>query len=96
MGGLALLRSLPALLAGAALLILGVLFSMVVLVVVAVAGLGLWAWLWWKTRELRRAARDAAAGAPAGGQVFEGESVVITEEAAGIESALPRTSKEID
>lgn len=87
-----MLRSLPALLAGAILLVLGVLFGLVLLVVVAVLGLGLWAWLWWKTRKLRRAARDAAAAAPAGGQVFEGEAVVVEEERV-VDNLLPRSPK---
>ncbi len=88
-----MLRSLPALLAGAVLLVLGVLFSVVLLVVVAVVGLGVWAWLWWKTRKLRRAVRDAASEAPTGGQIIEGEAIVVEEEHVGVGQVLPRVPK---
>ncbi len=86
-----MLRSLYALLAGGVLLVLGVLFGLVLLVVVAALGLGVWAWLWWKTRHLRRAAATAAADAAPGGQVFEGEAVVVEEERVSIGPALPRS-----
>ena len=89
---MSLLRSIPALLAGAALLVLGLLFSVVVLVIIAVLGLGVWAWLWWKTRKLRRAAPDAAGATPAGGQVFEGEAVVVEEERV-VENLLPHSPR---
>lgn len=85
-----MLRGLPALLAGAVVLVLGVIFSAVLLVVIAVAGLGLWAWLWWKTRKLRRAAREAAGQATPGGQVIEGEAVVVEEHRVVIDKVLPR------
>jgi hypothetical protein len=87
------LRSLPALLAGAVLLVLGALFSVVLLAVVAVIGLGLWAWLWWKTRKLRRAARDATGGAASGGQIIEGEAVVVEEEHVSVQQVLPRVPR---
>jgi len=83
------LRSLPTLLAGAILLALGLLFSVVVLVVVAVFGLGLWAWLWWKTRKLRRAAREVGATAPEG-QIIEGEAIVVEERRVVEGTLLPR------
>ncbi len=85
-----MLRTLPALLVGAVLLVLGVLFGLALLVVVAVLGLGVWAWLWWKTRTLRRAARDAASTTPTGGQIIEGEAVVVEEDCVSVEQALPR------
>ena len=85
-----MLRTLPALLVGAVLLVLGVLFGLVLLVVLAVLGLGVWAWLWWKTRTLRRAARDAASAAPTGGQIIEGEAVVVEEDRVSVGQALPR------
>ncbi len=92
-----MLNKLLALIAGAVLLVLGVLFSAVLLVVVAVVGLGLWAWLWWKTRKLRRAARDATrdstSGAASGGQIIEGEAVVIEEEHVSVEQVLPRVPR---
>lgn len=85
-----MLRSLPALLAGAVLLVLGVLFGLVLLVVVAVLGLGVWAWLWWKTRKLRRAARDVERDTAPGGQIIEGEAIVVEERHVVVENALPR------
>ena len=87
-----MLRSLPTLLAGAVLLALGLLFSVVVLVVVAVFGLGLWAWLWWKTRKLRRAANEAhtARATTAEGQVIEGDAVVVEETRVVEGTLLPR------
>lgn len=62
-------------LAGAILLIVGFMFSLVIFAVVAVVGLAVGAYLWWKTRELRKAMRER----PAGGQVIDGEAVVVDE-----------------
>lgn len=79
------LGQLVAFVAGAILLVLGFMFSVVLLAVVAAVGLCVWLYLWWKTRELRRvlreqqdAPRSAAFGA-AEGQVIEGEVIVVEE-----------------
>jgi hypothetical protein len=69
------LGKLFALLAGVILLIVGFMFSMVILAVVVVVGLAVWAYLWWKTRDLRKAMRER----PAGGHVIDGEVVVVDE-----------------
>lgn len=69
------LGKLLALVAGAILLVVGFLFSVVFLAIVAVAGLGVWTYFWWKTRKLRQAMREH----PPGGQVIEGEVVVVDE-----------------
>lgn len=76
-----LLAKMVALLGGAALVVLGFMFSLVLIAVAVVLVAGVWAYLWWKTRELRRRLREAQAAAPAeaprGGQVFDGESARV-------------------
>lgn len=70
---------------GVILLVLGFMFSLVVLAIAVVAGLGIWGWFWWKTRKLRQALRD---NPPPGwdrpaapdGHVIEGEAVIVEEE----------------
>lgn len=86
------LAKLLALLVGAVLLVLGFMFSVVILAIVAVVGLAAFGWFWWKTRELRKIMRAQAAQAeqmaehmagraPAGadGEIIEGEAVVVEE-----------------
>ena len=63
-----------AIVTGAALVVVGVMFSLVLVAVVTVLGLALFAYVWWKTRELRRRLRER----PPGGRVIEGE---VTREA---------------
>ncbi len=63
-----------AIVTGAALVVVGVLFSLFLVAVVTVLGLALFAYVWWKTRELRRRLRER----PPGGRVIEGE---VTREA---------------
>ena len=78
-------RNVFALLIAAILLILGFIFSVVVLAVIAGLGLALWAYLWWKTRKLRRAMQEQAPG----GQVIDGEAIVVEEYRAGKKNVLP-------
>lgn len=75
------LKKLAAFVAGTFLLVLGLMFSVVLLGILIVAGLALWGYLWWKTRELRRIMREHAAAAPTGGtgNVIDGEAVVVAE-----------------
>lgn len=54
---------------GLALLVLGLVFSLLLLAAVAAIGLAAWAYVWWKSRELRQRTRTA----PPGGRVIEGE-----------------------
>lgn len=70
-----------ALLAGAILLVLGFMFSLVLVAFIAIAALAALGYFWWKTRTLRKTMREQAHGhASAGtGQVFEGEAVVVEE-----------------
>lgn len=70
---------------GVVLLVLGFMFSLVVLAVAAVVGLGIWGWFWWKTRKLRQQIQErmrdqaANAGHSASGDIIEGEAVVVEE-----------------
>lgn len=70
-----------AFLAGAILLALGLMFSLVLVAFIAIAGLVAWGYFWWKTRALRKAMREQASGQTenGSGQVFEGEAVVVEE-----------------
>lgn len=69
------LQKFLALAVGAVLLLAGLAFSVVILAVGIAAGLAAWGWFWWKTRALRKAMRER----PPGGQVIEGEVVVVDE-----------------
>lgn len=78
--GLSLPAKIAAVIAGSVLLVLGVMFSLVILAGAAVLGVVLWLYLWWKTRALRAAMREQAARGPAqGGDIIEGEAVVVEE-----------------
>ena len=70
-----------ALVAGLILLVLGFMFSLVLLAVFVAIGLTLGAWFFWKTRHLRKAMREAAAmrSPPTDGNVIEGEAVIVEE-----------------
>ncbi len=74
-----LLTRILAFILSAALLVAGLMFSLVFLAIAAVAGLALGGWLWWKTRALRRnmqAFNDdlhRATSTPDNGAIIEGE-----------------------
>ena len=70
-----LLRKIVAAIVGAILLVLGLMFSVVLLAVISVVGLAAFGYFWWKTRGLRKAMRER----PENGQVIEGEAVVVEE-----------------
>lgn len=79
------LGKLLAFVLSAALLVAGLMFSLVALAVVAVGGAGLAGWLWWKSRGLRRQfaqfeQRAGRTSAAAGGQVIDGEAVRYPDE----------------
>jgi len=78
-------RNVLALLAGAILLILGFMFSVVILAVIAVLGLAVWGYLWWKTRKLRRTMQEQAPD----GQIIDGEAIVVEEYSARTGNVLP-------
>lgn len=65
---------------GLTVLVLGLMFSVVLLAVLVVAGLAAWGYVWWKTREIRRILREQQAPAAANDRVFEGEATVVETE----------------
>lgn len=73
-----MIRKAFALLGAAILLVLGFVFSVVVVSVIAVLGLAACGYFWWKTRRLRSEMREHAADADA----IEGEVIVVQEETA--------------
>ena len=89
-----MLRTASALLTGAILLVLGFMFSLVLLGILLVVGFALGAWFFWKTRHLRKAMREAnATAAPAAdGTVIEGEAVVVEEYRVDRTPVLPDAS----
>jgi UPF0716 family protein affecting phage T7 exclusion len=86
-----LLGKLLALVAGAILLILGFMFSLVLLAVFLAVALALGTWFFWKTRHVRKAMRESAAmqDPPGSGNVIEGEVVIVEEYRAGTTPVLP-------
>lgn len=88
------LQKLIAFVVGTILLVLGLMFSVVVLVALVAIGLAVWAYLWWKTRELRRAMREAPVERRPGGDIFEGEAVVVEETRVAVESNPPADSND--
>ena len=86
-----LLGQLLALVAGMILLVLGFMFSMVLLAVFIAVGLTLGAWFFWKTRHLRKAMKEAAAmrTPPTDGDVIEGEAIIVEEYRVNEKPVLP-------
>lgn len=74
-GESSLLTRILAALAGVILLVVGFMFSLVLLAVLAVAGLVGLGWFWWKTRALRKTMKQR----PADGHVIEGEAIVVED-----------------
>lgn len=72
-----LLAKLFALVISVALLLVGFMFSVLLLAVVAIVGLGAWGYFWWKTRALRKTIRESSQAGDVRGQVIEGEAVVV-------------------
>jgi hypothetical protein len=64
-----------AFIASTALLIAGLMFSLVVVSVLLVAGVATLGYFYWKTRRLRKAMREAG-----GQQTIDGEACVVVEE----------------
>jgi hypothetical protein len=74
------LKKLVTLVGGAVLLVLGLMFSVVVLTGLVIVGLMVWGYLWWRTRDIRRVLRQTQAPIDVpGGDVIEGEAVVVDE-----------------
>jgi hypothetical protein len=77
---------------GAIVLVLGFMFSLVLLAVFVAVALMLGAWFFWKTRHVRKAMREAAATRgppPTGGEVIEGEAVIVEEYRVSTTPVLP-------
>lgn len=77
---------------GAVLLVLGFMFSVVLIAIVVAVGLGVWAWFWWKTRKLRQHLREnppqpqSQPYSGRDGHVIEGEVVIVEEETTRVAS----------
>jgi UPF0716 family protein affecting phage T7 exclusion len=86
-----LLGKALAIIGGVILVVLGFMFSLIVVAVVAVIGLAFGAWFFWKTRHLRKALREAGAmrGPMPGGAVIEGEAIVVEEYQVSGQAVLP-------
>ncbi len=90
-----LLGKLLAFVVATILLVLGLMFSVVLLAVFVIVAIALGAWFFWKTRHLRKAMREAGAmrSPPADGHVIEGEAVIVEEYRASETAALPDDSR---
>ena len=84
-----LLTRILAFILSAALLVAGLMFSLVFLAIAAVAGLALGGWFWWKTRALRKQIREQmqaqSVEAPdlepmEEGEVIQGEVIRVVDE----------------
>lgn len=53
------------------LLVVGLMFSLLIVAIAAIVAMGILAYLWWKTRDLRRRMQEH----PPGGRVIEGEAI---------------------
>lgn len=77
------LAKLMALVAGSIVLVLGLMFSVVLLGVFIVLAVVAGGYFWWKTRHVRKAMQaameQAAQQGPDGGEVIEGEAVVVDD-----------------
>ncbi len=84
-----------ALVTGVILLVLGFMFSMVLLAVFVALGLTLGVWFFWKTRHLRKAMRetDPMRTSAANGNVIEGEAVIVEEYRVSGKPVLPDDSR---
>jgi uncharacterized membrane protein len=87
-----LLGKLFALIITAILLTLGLMFSMVLLAIVAVVGIAAFGYFWWRTRALRKAMREHPLDRQPGGQIIEGEAIVVEEHPDQKQNALPQDS----
>ncbi|MFA7270211.1 MAG: hypothetical protein WC073_12770 [Sterolibacterium sp.] len=81
-----LLRKLVALVSGAILLILGLVFSLALLVVIVILGFAAGCYFWWRTRAIRKAMREQHPN----GQVIDGEATIVEEYQVVERNALPR------
>ena len=91
-----LLTRILAFILSAALLVAGLMFSLVFLAIAAVAGLALGGWFWWKTRALRRNMQtfnddlQRATSTPDNGAIIEGEFAREADKTPNGDTALRR------
>jgi len=71
-------QKLVSLVSGIVLVVVGLMFSVVLLAVVVVVGAAVSGYLWWKTREVGRMLRQRPV-APQAGHIIDGEAIVVTE-----------------
>ena len=86
------LKNILTLIAGIVFLVLGFLFSVVLLFVFVGLVVAVWGYFWGKTRKLRREMRERPPGMrgnPPGGHVIEGEVIVVDESASANKPAIP-------
>lgn len=89
-----LLEKLVATLLATVLLVVGFMFSVVLLAVVAVVGIVGLGYFWWRTRALRRAIRQQMAAANLRqSTVIEGQATVVRDAPRAGDSPLPITDK---
>lgn len=85
-------RQFFALITGAILLVLGLMFSVALFAFIALAGIIALGYFWWKTRALRKVMTQQM-GSPgsvdSGGAVFEGEAIIIEEPQSSTIELLP-------
>jgi len=76
------------------LLVVGFMFSVILLAVAVVLVAGISGYLWWRTRELRRALREVRASAPPGAspdsRIFDGEGVRVDDDVETPDRRPPR------
>jgi hypothetical protein len=65
------MRRVVGLIATAALIVFGLMFSVLLLAFIVTAGLLVWGFLWWKTRALRKQIREQMSNQAMGGMVNE-------------------------
>jgi ABC-type transport system involved in Fe-S cluster assembly fused permease/ATPase subunit len=83
------LKKILGVIVGIGAMVIGLMFFMVAFSVIIVVALLVWAYFWWKTRKLRSAMRAQQSTAPASGNVFEGEAVVVREYTVDTTNLLP-------
>jgi UPF0716 family protein affecting phage T7 exclusion len=87
-------RQLFAITAGAALLVIGFMFSVALFAFIAITGLIAWGYFWWKTRALRKVmAQRTRSKESSDGDVFEGEAVIVEEQPNYTIDLLPTDTK---
>jgi hypothetical protein len=69
----------------AILLLLGLIFSAILIAVIAALGLAAWCYLWWKTRKLPQSIHEQTPD----DQVIDGEAIIVEEYGVETNNLLP-------